>query len=193
MNVLYLGIENPIDISVPGVGGDKIRASMTNGTIGKGQVKNYKGEIFPGSWVATPTVENTIAQVVVSAEINGKMQQAGFMNFRVRKVPDPLTTFATITGDGEQTKTVLTSQQACFATLKDFDFDLRFTVTEFTLSFDDKGFNNSETSTSNRITDKQRTLLNQLTRGKKLYVEKVKAIGPDKKERTLNPVIIRVN
>ncbi len=193
MNVLYLGIENPIDISVPGVGADKIRAVMTNGTIGKGQVKNYKGEIFPGSWVATPTVENTTAQIVVSAEINGKMQQAGLMNFRVRKVPDPLTTFATISGEGEQTKTVLTSQQACFATLKDFDFDLRFTVTEFTLSYDDKGFNVSETSNSNRITPAQKAMLDRLTKGKKLFVEKVKAVGPDKKERLLNPVIIRVN
>jgi gliding motility-associated protein GldM len=193
MNVLYLGIDNPIDISVPGVGADKVRAIMTNGTIGKGQVKNYKGDIFPGSWVANPTVENQTAQIVVSAEINGKMQQAGLMNFRVRKVPDPQTSFATVTGDGDQTKANLLAQQACFAILKDFDFDLRFTVTEFTLSFDDKGFTRSEASTNNRINDRQRTLLDALTRGKKLYVEKVKAIGPDKKERSLNPVIIRVN
>lgn len=193
MNVLYLGIENPIDISVPGVGGDKIRATMQNGTIAKGQVKNYKGEIFPGSWVAIPTVENQSAQIVVSAEINGKMTQAGSMLFRVRPVPDPLTSFANKTGEGEVTKTILTAQQACFAILKDFDFDLRFTVTEFTLSTTEKGFNISEKSTSNRINDKQKTMLEKLTRGQKLYVEKVKATGPGKPNVALNPVIITVN
>jgi gliding motility-associated protein GldM len=194
MNVLYLGIDNPIDISVPGVGPDKIRATMKNGTIGKGQAKNSKGEFFPGNWVARPEIEGQVAQIIVSAEINGKLQGFAPMDFRVRRVPDPVASFANKTGEGDVSKSELIAQQACFAVLKDFDFDLRFTVTEFTLAFDDKGFNVSEKSTSNRITERQRTaVLERLTRGKKLYVENVKAVGPDKKERVLSPIIIRVN
>jgi gliding motility-associated protein GldM len=56
MNVLYQGIENPIDISVPGVGSDKIRVTMKKGTIEKGKVKNSKGDFFPGEWKASPLV-----------------------------------------------------------------------------------------------------------------------------------------
>jgi gliding motility-associated protein GldM len=193
MNVLYLGIDNPIDISVPGIGPDKIRATMKNGTIGKGKAKNSKGEFFPGNWVAMPSVEGQIAQVVVSAEINGVQQQVGTRDFRVRRVPDPVASFANKMGEGTATKADITASEACFALLKDFDFDLRFTVTEFTLSFDDKGFNVSAESKSNRVSDKQKALLTTLTRGKKLYVEKVKAVGPDKVVRTLNPIIILVN
>jgi gliding motility-associated protein GldM len=193
MNVLYVAIENPIDISVPGIGNDKVRATMTNGTIGKGQVTSYKGDIFPGSWVATPAVEGQTAQIIVNAEINGKWQQVGSVPFRVRSVPNPLTSFASITGEGSATKDELTSQRGCFAVLKDFDFNLRFLVTGFTLSYVDKGFTVSETSSNNALNDKQKGLLTRLTRGAQLMVTNVRAVGPDKKERVLNPVIIRVN
>ena len=193
MNVLYLGIDNPIDILVPGIGPDKMRAVMKNGTIGKGKAKNSKGEFFPGNWVAMPEVEGQIAQIVVSAEINGVQQQVGTRDFRVRRVPDPIASFANKMGEGSATKAEISASEACFALLKDFDFDLRFTVTEFTLSFDDKGFNVSESSTNNRVNDKQKALLTKLVRGKKLYVEKVKAVGPDKKVRDLSPIIITVN
>jgi len=194
MNVLYTGIENPIDISVPGVGSDKIKASISAGTMGKGQVKNYKGEIFPGSWVATPAVEGQTVNITVSAEMNGKMQVVGNIPFRTRSVPNPTTSFASQTGEGSVTKDELVAQRGCFAVLKDFDFDLRFTVTQFTLSFDDKGFTVSKTSSSNVVTDDMRnSILTKLTRGKTLYVQGVRAVGPDKKERILNPVIIKVN
>jgi gliding motility-associated protein GldM len=195
MNVLYRGILNPIDISVPGVGPDKIRAAMKNGTIGKGQVKNYKGEIFPGTWVAEPSIDppaNT-AQIIVTAEINGKQTTLAPREFRVRDVPAPSASFANKQGEGAVTKGELVIQDLCLAVLKDFDFELRFTVTEFTLSFNDKGFDLIEASNSNKVNDKQKALLNKLTRGKKLYVEKVKAVGPDKKVRELAPIIITVN
>jgi gliding motility-associated protein GldM len=193
MNVLYLGIDNPIDISVPGVGQDRIRAAMNNGTIAKGKAQNSKGEPFAGDWIAKPLVEGQTAEIIVSADINGKMQTFAPKIYRVRSVPSPMASFANKQGEGQVGKGELQAQEACFAVLKDFDFDLRFTVTEFTLTFNDKGFDVSETSTNNRITDKQRALINRLIRGKKLYVEKVKATGPDKKVRDIAPVIITVN
>jgi gliding motility-associated protein GldM len=193
MNVLYSGIDNPLDISVPGVGSDKVRATMRNGTIERGQVKNSKGEYFPGGWKAVPQVVGQNAQVIVSAEINGKQQTFAPYEFRVKPVPKPNAAFANKTGEAEVTKAEILIQQAVFANLEGFDFDLRYTVTEFRMSMVDKGFDVSKDSKSNRITDEQRTLLNNLTRGKKLYIERIKAIGPDKKPQDLNPIIITVN
>jgi gliding motility-associated protein GldM len=193
MNMLYLAIENPIDISVPSVGPDKIRATMKNGTITKGQVKNYKGEFFPGNWVASPAVEGQIAQIIVSAEINGKQQTFAPMDFRVRRVPDPVGQFAGVSGSGDVTLGEIRATQGVQAILKDFDFELRFVVTGFKLTFEDRGLYTEKESTSNRITDEQqRDILSKLTRGKKLYFEKIKAVGPDKKERILSPIIITV-
>ena len=193
MNVLYAGIPNPIDISVPGVGSDKVRATMTNGTIGRGKVNNSAGAPFPGDWKAEPQNVGQIAQIIVSAEINGKQQTFPPMEFRVKQIPKPVAVFAQAQGEARVSKDVLVAQAAVFANLEGFDFDLRYTVTEFKVSINDKGFDFSESSTNNRLTEAQKGLITRLTRGKKLYIEGVKAVGPDKKPQELNPIIITVN
>ena len=195
MNVLYRGIPNPIDILVPGVGPDKIRASMKNGTIKPGQTKNYKGETFPGTWIAEPDVTppSMTAQISVSAEINGKQTPLKPMEFRVRDIPDPVGEFAGISGQGKVSRGELIAQDGVLAILKDFDFNLQFTVTSFSLSYENKGLFVTRESSSNMLTPDQRTLLNGLVRGQRLYVESIKAIGPDKKLRILGAIIITVN
>jgi gliding motility-associated protein GldM len=192
MNVLYAGIENPIDISVPGVGSDKVRATMTNGTIGRGKVNNASGAPFPGEWKAEPATPGQMAQIIVSAEINGKQQTFTPMEFRVKPIPKPVAMFANVQGEARVTKDLIIAQSGVFANPEGFDFNLRYTVTEFRVTFNDKGFDVFETSTSNRLTDAQKALLNRLTRGKKLYIEGIKAVGPDKKTQELSPIIITV-
>ena len=195
MNVLYRGIKNPIDISVPGVGQGKTHPSMVNGTIIEGQMKNSKGETFPGSYLAEPSSDKPAptAQIVVSAEINGKQQTFPPRIFRVRDIPDPVGEFASKSGQGNVGKEELLAQQGVRAVLKDFDFDLQFTVTSFRLSYEDRGLFISKDSNSQYLTPEQKTLLNGLTRGKRLYVENIKAAGPDKKERPIGPITITVN
>ena len=70
MNVLYVGIDNPLDISIPGIGSDRIRPSMPNGTIVRGKVTNPAGEAFPGEWKVNPSpgTEGQIAQINVGAD-----------------------------------------------------------------------------------------------------------------------------
>jgi gliding motility-associated protein GldM len=195
MNVLYAGIENPIDISVPAVGSDKVRATMKNGIIDKGKLKNTKGEFFPGDWKAQPTTEavGQIAQIIVSAEINGRLQQFPPRDFRIKSIPKPVATFANKSGDVKIAKDELLAQQAVFANLEGFDFDLRYAVTEFKMTINVQGFDRTEPSTNNRLTDKQKALLTGLTKGKKLFIEGIKAVGPDKKPQDLSPIIITVN
>jgi gliding motility-associated protein GldM len=195
MNVLYAGIENPIDISVPGVGSDKVRAIMKNGTIDKGKLKNTKGEFFPGDWKAQPANEavGQIAQIIVSAEINGKLQQFPPRDFRIKPIPKPVATFANKSGEVKITKDELLAQQAVFANLEGFDFDLRYNITEFKMTINVQGFDRTEPSTNNRLTDKQKALLSGLTKGKKLIIEGVKAVGPNKVPQELAPIIITVN
>ena len=195
MNVLYAGIENPLDISVPGIGSDKVRVNMRNGNIARGKVRNMQGEYFPGDYKAMPQNDaiGKTAQIIVSADINGKLQSFPPRNFRIKAIPKPVATFANRQGEARVTKEETMAQTAVFANLEGFDFDLRYTVTEFKITINDKGFDFSETSANNRITDDQKSLLNRLTRGKKLYIEGIKAVGPDKRPQDLSPIIITVN
>ncbi|MGQ9620063.1 MAG: type IX secretion system motor protein PorM/GldM [Bacteroidales bacterium] len=193
MNVLYAGIENPINISVPGVGSDKLRVTMRNGTIERGRVKNTKGEFFPGEWIANPQTVGQNAHIIVSAEISGRIQSFEPVEFRVKSVPKPVAKFANATGQANVSRDLIFAQQAVFADLEGFDFDLRFNITEFTISKMEKGLFFSRDSKSNRLTPEQSAILKGLTRGQKLYIENIKAVGPDKKVQELAPIIITVN
>ena len=59
MNVLYLGIANPVEVAVPGVLSDKVTVTLSNGTIKK--VSNG-WEVFPA---------NT-GESVFTISVNGK-------------------------------------------------------------------------------------------------------------------------
>jgi gliding motility-associated protein GldM len=187
MNVLYQGIQNPLDISVPGVGSDKLTVRMTNGELKKGKYKNYRGE-----WVAQPRTVGQNAEIIVSANINGKVQTFPPVEFRVRRLPDPEARFANMK-EGNVLRSVAAAQQVVTAVLENFEFDLTYTVTGFTVSVNDKGFEITAESNNNRLTDKQKGLIANLRAGQKLIIEKIKAVGPDGRTRDLNPIILKIN
>lgn len=187
MNVLYVGLENPIDISVPGVGSDAISATMTNGNIKRGKVAKYRGE-----WVAEPTTVGQEASINVSANVNGERMRFPPYNFRVQNIPDPVAKFAGFT-EGTVGKNVAMAQPGVFAVLENFLFDLEYTVTQFTVSIMVRGFDQQASSSNNRITTEQRALIDQLNRGQKLNIIDIRAVGPDKRVRRLPPIILTIN
>jgi gliding motility-associated protein GldM len=191
MNVLYMGIDNPIDISVPGIGSDKLKVTMTNGSISRGKAKNPKGEEFPGDWIASPKTIGQNAQIVVSADVNGRQMSFPPRDFRVRPIPPPVAKFANLS-TGTVDKNIAMSQLAVFAVLENFDFDLKYNITEFTISISDKGFDYEESSKSNVITPAQKALIDRLTRNKKLTIIGIKAVGPDKVVRELPAVVLKI-
>ena len=186
MNVLYQGIQNPIDISVPGVGSDKLSVKMTNGELKKGKYKNYRGD-----WIAQPRNIGEPAQIIVSANINGKVQNFPPVEFRVRRIPDPVAKFAGMT-EGSVQRSVAAAQQVVSAVLENFEFDLTYTITGFTVSVNDKGFEIAAESNNNRITDKQKSLIGNLRAGQRLIIEKISAVGPDGRTRVLPPIILKI-
>jgi len=187
MNVLYQGIQNPLDVSVPGIGSDKLTVRMTNGDIKKGKYKNYRGE-----YVAQPRTVGQNAQIIVSANIDGKVQTFPPVEFRVRRLPDPEARFANLK-EGNVLRSVAAAQQVVTAVLENFEFDLTYTVTGFTVSVNDKGYEITAESNNNRLTDKQKSLISNLRAGQKLIIEKIRAVGPDGRTRDLNPIILKIN
>jgi gliding motility-associated protein GldM len=99
MNVLYTGIDNPIDVSVPGVGPDKIRLRVTNGQLTTGKVKNPSGQNFRGNWIINPATPGQNVQVFVTADINGKPMTFAPLEFRVKPLPTPVAVFANKSAD----------------------------------------------------------------------------------------------
>lgn len=192
MNVLYTGIENPIDVSVPGVGPDDIKLRATNGTLTTGKVKNPAGQFFRGNWIIKPNAPGQNVQIYVTADINGKPMTFAPLEFRVKPLPTPVAVFATKNG-GTVTKNTAISQQGVFATLPDFDFQLVYNITGFTVLISDRGEDFEEKSTSSTLTQKQKDLINRLTRGKNFYFKDIQAKGPDGRVKDLPPMIFKID
>lgn len=188
MNVLYAGIDNPLSISVPGVPTTSVTASMTGGTL------IHKGN----SWIARPTAVGSDATVNVFAEVDGRQQKVYSTTFRVRRLPDP-TAFIAIgnerfKGGKPIGKNALVSANGLGAAIDDGILDINFRVLSFeTVIFDSMGNAIPEVSDGANFSSRQRESLRRLQRGKRFFVSRIKAVGPDGVERNLNPVEVIVN
>ena len=193
MNVLYAGINNPMSISVPGVPMQGVSATMTNGTLTR------QGD----GWTARPAKVGEKAVVTVTANIDGRPQTVSTTEFRVRKLPDP-TAFISFTGaNGAKdrykggrpiSKTLLTSAPGIEAAIDDDMLNIDFQVLGFeTVFFDQMGNAIPEVSQGASFSQRQRDQFKRLSRGKRFYISRIRAKGPDGIERTLSPMEVIVN
>ncbi|MCQ2310319.1 MAG: gliding motility protein GldM [Paludibacteraceae bacterium] len=79
MNTIYTGYENKFNISVPGMGGDKIRVSATGASV------SQKG----GLYIIKPNEGAKTVKISVSAEIDGKVSLMGSNEYKVKPLPKP--------------------------------------------------------------------------------------------------------
>ncbi len=184
MNVFYTGVQNPVDVSVPGVDQSKISVSMTNGTIRKGKTKKFRG-----SYIVVPKIAGKNANITVTAEVNGQKRTFKPVTFRVKPVPPPVAKVAGKKG-GAIKLNVLKAQRGVAADLENFDFDIRWTVTSFRVSISDKGFIIDRDAKSNMFTSEQKKLFSRLRPNDQLIIQDIKAKGPDGRTVRLDGAIV---
>ncbi len=183
MNVFYIGVDNPVDISVPGVPADKIFPGIDNGMI---------KQVGKGSYIVNPSRAGQNANVSVLAEIDKVKKNMGTKTFRVRIVPDPVATVYGIKGSGPIERNILLAQTGVVAAMENFEFDLTFKVTEFTVSTVVGGFTTDKSVKSNRFSAEQMNLIKQTSKGQKVYVEGIRAVGPDGTTRQLGSIALTI-
>lgn len=191
MNVMYLGIPNPIDVSVPGVSPDNLDIRVVNGSLTTERVKNPKGENFRGNWAVKPNAIGQNVQVIVSTKVGGKSVPYPPIEFRVKRLPTPIAVFGG-KNTGGIPKNTAAAQTGVYATLPDFDFNLVYKVTGFTILYSDKGNDYEEPSSSSNLTARQKDLINRLTRNKYLTIKDIKAVGPDERTVELSPILLKI-
>jgi gliding motility-associated protein GldM len=179
MNVLYIGVDNPIEISVPGVDNGQVRPSISNGTLTSAGKK--------GAYIAKVTTAGE-AVISVSADVgSGKVMPMGSMKYRIKRVPDPVAKIANMRG-GSINKALL-GQSAIIPVLENFDFDLYFVVTSFSMARSGKGRDPvEEKANGNQLTPAMKTIIGATRTGDKIYFEGIKAKGPDGTIRDLGSV-----
>ncbi|MBP9970612.1 MAG: gliding motility protein GldM, partial [Paludibacteraceae bacterium] len=193
MNVLYAGIQNPISVSVPGVPAQNINVSVNNGALSR----TAKG------WNINPRVGQD-CNISVSAKMaDGRVQTIGSKPFRVKPLPPPIAyiEFRDDKGHLQQykgtkpfPKAQLVGSNGIRAALDDADLDVRYQVLGFDVNFfDSMGNTIIETSNNNSFSDKQMATMRQMPRGRKFFISRVRAKGPDGIERILPPIEVIVN
>lgn len=185
MNVLYAGYDNPMSVSVPGVPSNKLRVSMTGGSL------TQKGD---GRYVAVPTNPGGEAVITVAADNEGRVQEMGKFTFRVRKLPDPTAFIAYSDGNGGEnhfrggsiTKQILMGVDGIGAAIDDGLLNITFKVQGFeTVFYDAMGNAVPYKSNGASFSEQQKNQIRGLARNKRFYITEVHAIGPDGIERTL--------
>lgn len=166
---------------------------MTNGTLSR------QGN----SWTARPAKVGTSAVVTVTANIDGRPQTVATMEFRVRKLPDPTPyiPFTDSKGNPERykggkplAKTLLLQTPGIEAAIDDDLLNVSYKVLSFeTVFFDSMGNAIPEVSNGSQFSQRQKDSFRRLQRGKRFYITRVKAIGPDGIERDLAPLEVIVN
>ena len=182
MNVFYIGVDNPVSISAPGIPKEKIRPSITGGTITGSN----------GSYIVRVTAQGE-ANVTVSGEIEkGQTKVLGGAKYRVKRVPDPVAKFGGMVS-GQMNKSVVRAQGFVSAVLENFDFDLKFNVSKFTLIVAKKRQDViTLQSASNALTSEMQNALSGLNPGDRFYFDDIIAKGPDGSNRKLGVVAITV-
>jgi gliding motility-associated protein GldM len=187
MNVLYIGVPNPIEITASGVPAEKLSVSMSGG----GSISKAGAAGAYNALVKTPGKVN----INVSANIDGQTKSLGSREFRVKRVPDPVATVGSDAANkrgGTISKAVLAAQAGVKAELENFDFDMKFTVVSFKVSATVRGFTQDAASTSAAFTAQQKQIIQQVGSGSKIYIEDIKAKGPDGSIRSLGTICFKL-
>ncbi len=185
MNVFYIGVENPVSISVPGIASENIKPTITQGC-------NLTQDPNGVDWIVT--VPKGIRSATISAKAKmgeNDWQDMGKREFRVKRVPDPV---AEIAGYKEGTidRNTLLAANAIIPVMKDFEFDLNFVVNSFTMGTIINGDWIPKTTQGNRFSAEMANLIRNSRRGQKFFFENIQASGPDGTTRTLNAISLTI-
>jgi gliding motility-associated protein GldM len=180
MNVLYVGVDNPITISASGGGDDKVQASITggNGTLSK---------LGGGHYVAR--VGSVTDDCKITVVVDGKT--VGVSQFRVRTVPQPQAYIGGQPSGANMNAGAFKAQGGVGAGIKDFPFDLQYTVLSYTFTVDtDEGDIATVPGIGNLFEGAVRTAINTHVKpGKMVTIDNIKVKGPDGRTTTAPSLI----
>lgn len=119
MNVVYRGLDNPISVSLPGVGDNNLKVSASGGSL-SGSKGRYS--IRPGS--------GNIATINVSAKLSSGKTVNSKATFRIKDIPAAMGSVREQYGTVRMPKSGL-ANAPIDAGLPDFEFDLDIKVKSF--------------------------------------------------------------
>jgi gliding motility-associated protein GldM len=165
MNVLYIGVDNPMTISAGSAGREKMNVSISTGTLSSAGGDRY---------IARPTAQGP-AKINIS--VNGKTTS---FDMRVKRLPDPTALVGGSKG-GPISAALFKAQGGLLAKLMDSDFEAQFNVVSYTV-----GANGGSISPYREVANdgprwgsSADALIKQAGPGSSVFFDKIRVKGPD--------------
>ena len=170
MNVLYIGVDNPLTITA-GVGAEKVNASFSGGSISR---------VSGAKWVAKP---KTPGEHNINVTVEGKTTP---VRYRVKYLPDPAAFVGNKRG-GNMPAADFKAMGGVIARLLDSDFEAAFRVTSYTVGAIGGKYPVYQTASveGNRWGGNASTIINGAGPGTTVFFDNIKVVGPDGRARDL--------
>jgi gliding motility-associated protein GldM len=187
LNVLYVGLENPISISVGGIDPSNYMVRIVNETGGPtgAQIIGAKGKY------TVKIDKRTDAKVKIQVAVklpDGKVKPMGDKVFKVNRVPDPRFRCGGVEFKGSVNVNALKFQNAATAVLDGFVYEgVKFRVTGYKFMAVGRRTNGPKfAKSSNADLGPIKAILDQLGPGDLMTFTDITAVGPDGTERLLD-------
>jgi gliding motility-associated protein GldM len=180
MNVVYRGLDNPLSISVPGVGDNNINVSAPG-----------LSKLGGGKYTINPT-SGTDVNISVSAKLSSGKTVTTSKPFRIKDVPAPMGAIRGQTGNVGMPKESL-SGASVGVVLSDFVFDLTFQVTGFSIKVPGEA---TIVVAGARMNDRAQAAINKAKRGDIVSIFDIKSSivgqGSGLKIKVASPVLVEI-
>jgi hypothetical protein len=182
MNVFYIGVDNPVSISVPG----SPERVVPTPSVGKIRYESAN------DWIIYDLPKNArTCDISVNAIFSGgKPRNMGATTFRLRTVPNP---DASIGGmiDGNISKGLIQVSPYVIAKMPEwFEFDIKYMVTSYRLNLQVQGDWFPYQINGNRIPPQHLQDILGMKPNSKLIIDNIKVVGPD--ERELKSLVLTI-
>lgn len=171
MNVMYIGVENPLMVSAGSAGKEKMSVSFTGGSITSAGGDRY---------IAKPTQAGP-AEIKVTVE--GKTSS---FPMRCKILPDPTAMVGTNKG-GSISAALFKAQGGLFARLLESEFDAPFQVLSYKLGGNGGAFPTYQEAPNEgpRWSGNAASIVSRATPGSSIFFDQIRVKGPDGKVREL--------
>lgn len=189
MNVFYIGVANPVTVAAAGYSVEDVSIAVPGADI---RPDSFGRKGHYNIWVDKP---GNVDVAINAKTKEGQIKKVGGMPIRVKRIPDPIPMLSGNKGGG-MVAGFFRVQIAPQAALIGFDFEAKFQIIAFTFGAFPKGKDYQgpfvvENRAGCRLTDNKDIVnyMHNARPGDRVFIESIKAIGPDKQVRTLTPLV----
>ncbi len=172
MNVLYIGVDNPVTIAASGGGDDKVNATISSGSLTR---------VGPGKYIARVNAVND--NTIITVSVDGKV--AGASQFRVRTIPEAQAYVGGQPSGANIAAGAFKAQGGVGAGIKNFPFELSYDVVSYTFTCDTDDDIVLVPSQGAAFSGAVRNAINQHVQpGRMVTIDAIRVKGPDGRTTT---------